>query len=83
MRHNPGLLKVQPDIILNIDNIAYIELTAKGGLDILFVGKVKALYLNATQAESLRDLHFRRKCDRYKPSGVSMLQHSFHCAARD
>ena len=49
------LLKLQPDIIVNIKNVAYIELTGKGGADIHFVGKAKPLHLNATEAESLRD----------------------------
>jgi hypothetical protein len=49
------LLRVQPDILVNIDNIAYIELTGKGGADIHFVGKPKPLHLNTTEAEGLRD----------------------------
>jgi len=40
---------------VNIRNVAYIELTGKGGADIHFVGKAKALHLNATEAEALRD----------------------------
>jgi hypothetical protein len=55
MRSNSALLKIQPDIIVNIDNIAYIELTGKGGVDIHFAGTTKPLRLNATEAESLRD----------------------------
>ena len=54
MMRNPGLLRVQPDIIVNINNVAYIEFTGKGGIDIHFVGRVKPLHLNATEAESLR-----------------------------
>jgi hypothetical protein len=49
------LVRVQPDILVNIDNIAYIEVTAKGGADIHFVGKPKPLHLNTTEAEGLRD----------------------------
>jgi hypothetical protein len=49
------LLRVQPDILINTDNIAYIELTGKGGADIHFVGKAKPLHLNTTEAEGLRD----------------------------
>ena len=49
------VLRVQPDIFVNIDNIAYIELTGKGGAYIHFVGKVKPLHLNTTEAEGLRD----------------------------
>jgi hypothetical protein len=49
------LLRVQPDILINIDNIAYIELTGKGGADIHFVGKPKPLHLNTTEAEGFRD----------------------------
>jgi hypothetical protein len=49
------LLRVQPDILVNIDNIAYIELTGKGGADIYFVGMAKPLRLNTTEAEGLRD----------------------------
>jgi hypothetical protein len=49
------LLRVQPDILVNIDNIAYIELTGRGGVDIHFVGKAKPLHLNTTEAEGLRD----------------------------
>ncbi len=30
MTRSSGLLKVQPDIVVNIDNVAYIELTGKG-----------------------------------------------------
>jgi hypothetical protein len=45
--------------VVNIRNVAYIELTGKGGADIHFVGKAKALHLNATlnatEAEALRD----------------------------
>jgi len=55
MMRNPGLLRVQPDIIVNINNVAYIELTGKdGGIDIHFVGKGEPLHLNRTEAESLR-----------------------------
>ena len=36
-----SLLKIQPDIVVNVDNIAYIELTGKGGVDIHFVGRIK------------------------------------------
>jgi hypothetical protein len=49
------MLRVQPDILVNIDNIAYIELTREGGADIHLVGKAKPLHLNATEAEGLRD----------------------------
>jgi hypothetical protein len=55
MTHNPKLLKVEPDIIVNIDDVAYIELTGKGGMDIHFVGNVKPLHFKPTQAESVRD----------------------------
>jgi hypothetical protein len=55
MPNNSELLRVQPDIIVNTRNIAYIELTGKGGADIHFVGKEKPLHLNATDAEALRD----------------------------
>jgi hypothetical protein len=54
MPHNSGLLRVQPDIIVNINSVAYIEFTGKGGIDIHFVGNVKPLHLNATEAKSLR-----------------------------
>ena len=40
---------------MNIRNIAYIELTGKGGADIHFVSKVKPLHLNANEAEALRE----------------------------
>jgi hypothetical protein len=49
------LLRVQPDILVNVENIAYIELTGKGGADIHFVGKAKPLHLNTTEAEGLRE----------------------------
>jgi len=49
------LLRVQPDIIVNVSNIAYIELTGKGGADIHFTGSSKPLHLNATEAEALRN----------------------------
>jgi len=55
MTRSSGLLKVQPDIVVNIDNVAYIELMGKGGMDVHFVGRVKPLHLNATEAESMRD----------------------------
>jgi hypothetical protein len=55
MIRNSALLKVQPDPVVNIDNVAYIELTGKGGADIHFAGRVKPLHLKATEAESLRD----------------------------
>ena len=48
------LLRVLPDILVNIDNVAYIELTGKGGADIHFVGKAKPLHLNLSEAEGLR-----------------------------
>jgi hypothetical protein len=54
MLHNSGLLRVQPDIIVNINNVAYIEFAGKGGIDIHFVGKVKPLHLKASETESLR-----------------------------
>jgi len=49
------LLKVHPDIIINITNIAYIELTGKGGADIYFTGNTKPLHLNTTESETLRN----------------------------
>jgi hypothetical protein len=55
MRANSGLLKINSDTIVNLANVAYIELTAKGGADIHFVGKTKAVHLNANEAERLRD----------------------------
>ena len=55
MPDNFELFRLQPDIIVNIKNVAYIELTGKGGADVHFVGKVKPLHLNATEAEALRD----------------------------
>ena len=50
-----AFVRVQPDIVVNVKNIAYIELTGKGGADIHFVGKTKPLHLNPNEAESLRD----------------------------
>jgi hypothetical protein len=50
-----SLLRIQPDMVINTDNVAYIELTGKGGADIHFVGKIKPLHLNITEAEGLRD----------------------------
>ena len=47
--------QLQPDIIVNIRNIAYVELTGKGGANVHFVGKVKPLHLNANEAEALRE----------------------------
>jgi hypothetical protein len=55
MPYNAELLRLQPDIIVNIRNIAYIELTGKGGADIHFVSKIKPLHLNANEAEALRE----------------------------
>ena len=55
MRQEPELLKIQPDIIVNFHNVAYIELTGQGGMDIHFVGKPKPLHLKASEAELLRD----------------------------
>lgn len=55
MPENSELLKIQSDIVVNTRNIAYIELTGKGGADIHFVGKVKPLHLNANEAEALRE----------------------------
>jgi len=55
MLDNSELLRLQPNIFVNAHNVAYIELTGKGGADIHFVGKAKALHLNATEAEALRD----------------------------
>ena len=55
MADNLELLKIQPDIIVNTRNIAYIELTGKGGADIHFVGKAKPLHLNTNEAEPLRE----------------------------
>jgi hypothetical protein len=55
MAHESELLKIQPDIIVNVHNVTYIELTAKGGMDIHFVGKQKPLHLNSKEAESLRN----------------------------
>jgi hypothetical protein len=49
------LLKVHPDIIVNVANIAYVELTGKGGADIYFAGNAKPLHLNTTEAETLRN----------------------------
>jgi hypothetical protein len=48
-------LKVATDTIINLDNVTYVELTGQGGIDLHFVGKTKALHLNATDAEPLRD----------------------------
>jgi len=47
------LLKVNPEIIINVGNIAYIEVTGKGGTDIYFIGNPKPLHLNVTEAEAL------------------------------
>jgi hypothetical protein len=55
MPYNAELLRLQPDIIVNIRNIAYVELTGKGGANVHFVGKVKPLHLNANEAEALRE----------------------------
>ena len=55
MTEQSELLRVLPDIIINFRNVAYIELTGKGGMDLHFVGKQRPLHLNATEAESLRD----------------------------
>jgi len=55
MRTNSGLLKINSDIIVNLANVAYIELTGKGGANIHFVGKTKPVHLNANEAERLRD----------------------------
>jgi hypothetical protein len=49
------LLKVANDTIINLANVTYVELTGQGGIDLHFVGKTKALHLNATDAEALRD----------------------------
>jgi len=54
MLHNSGLLRVQPDVFVNINNVAYIEFAGKGGIDIHFVGNVKPLHLKASETESLR-----------------------------
>jgi hypothetical protein len=52
----PQLLKIQPDIFVNVNNIAYIELTGKGGADIYFVGEGKPLHLTTTgEAAEFRD----------------------------
>ena len=50
-----ALVRVQPDIVVNVKNNCYIELTGKESADIHFVGKTKPLHLNPNQAESLRD----------------------------
>ena len=55
MRTNSGLLKINADTIVNLANVAYIELTGKGGANIHFVGKTKTVHLNANEAERLRD----------------------------
>ena len=55
MPRSSTLLRIQPDIIVNMQNIAYIELTGKGGADIHFAGRIKPLHLTPTEAESLRD----------------------------
>jgi hypothetical protein len=55
MAGNSELLRIQPDIVVNPRNIAFIELTGKGGADIHFVGKVKPLHLNTNEAEGLRE----------------------------
>ena len=49
------LLKVNPEIIINVGNIAYIEVTGKGGTDIYFIGNPKPLHLNVTEAEAFRN----------------------------
>ena len=55
MPENRELLKVQQDIVINMTNVAYIELTGKGGADIHFVGRQKPLHLNTNEAEALRE----------------------------
>jgi hypothetical protein len=52
--NNLYLVRIQPDLIVNLSNIAYIELTGKGGADIHFTGRAKPLHLNSTEAEPLR-----------------------------
>ena len=54
MAGNAELLRVQDDIIINIANVTYIELTGKGGADLHFVGKTKPLHLKANEAGPLR-----------------------------
>jgi hypothetical protein len=40
------LLKIQPDIVVNVHNITYIELTGKGGVDIHDSTKLSRLLLS-------------------------------------
>ena len=43
MKGNPALLQVRPGIIVNMDNIAYIEVTGKGAVDIHLPLHLKAI----------------------------------------
>src|SRR4051794_26858996 len=52
---SPQFLRIANDTIINLANVTYVELTGQGGMDLHFVGKTKALHLNATDAEALRD----------------------------
>ena len=54
MTHISSLLKIQPDIVVNVDNIAYIELTGKGAWTFISSEESKRYNLNATD-ESLRN----------------------------
>ena len=54
MKGNPALLQVRPGIIVNLDNVAYIEVTGKGAVDIHFAARVKPLHLKAIEAEPVR-----------------------------
>jgi hypothetical protein len=46
MAHQSELLKIQPDIVVNVHNITYTELTGKGGVDIHDSTKLSRLLLS-------------------------------------
>jgi hypothetical protein len=48
------LLQIQNTLFVNLENVTYVEFTGKGGADIHFVGKTKALRLKRGEVGPLR-----------------------------
>jgi hypothetical protein len=52
-------IRVPNDVVINVANVSYIELTRRGGADIHFVGRAKVLHLKP-RAAKLLNAHIAR-----------------------
>jgi hypothetical protein len=58
------LLQIQNTLFVNLENVTYVEFTGKGGADIHFVGKTKALRLKRGEVGHSANIFHREICAR-------------------